>query len=102
VPEEVKQERLARFMQLQAEISEARLRARIGQTLTVLVDQVERGRVLARSRADAPEIDGTVFVSGARNPSTGDFISVKVTRASEHDLWARRRRLEEIDAKCAA
>ncbi|RPI42485.1 MAG: 30S ribosomal protein S12 methylthiotransferase RimO [Betaproteobacteria bacterium] len=89
VPEEVRQERLARFMRLQAEISASRLRARLGQTLTVLVDEVERGRVIARSSADAPEIDGTVIVSGAAKAAAGDFLRVRVTRTGEHDLWAR-------------
>ena len=89
VPDEVKQERLARFMSTQAEISASRLRAKLGQTLTVLVDEVERARVRARSSADAPEIDGTVIVSGAQQAVPGDLLRVKVTRAGAHDLWAR-------------
>ena len=88
VPEELKQERLARFMAVQAEISRAKLAARIGQRLTVLVDEVEADRVLARSYADAPEIDGSVIVPGAWELDPGDFIEVEVTDAQEHDLWA--------------
>ncbi len=88
VPEEVKEERLARFMEIQAEISHAKLAARVGQRLTVLVDEVEDERVLARSYADAPEIDGTVIVPGAWELNPGDFIEVEVTAAQEHDLWA--------------
>ena len=88
VPEELKQERLTRFMAIQAEISRAKLAARIGQRLTVLVDEVEADRVLARSYADAPEIDGSVIVPGAWELDPGDFIEVEVTDAQEHDLWA--------------
>jgi len=88
VSQEVKEERLARFMEVQAEISHAKLAARIGQRLTVLVDEVEEERVLARSYADAPEIDGTVIIPGAWELDPGDFIEVEVTGAEEHDLWA--------------
>ncbi len=89
VPEPLKEERRARFMQLQAEISAARLRSKVGTTLSVLVDSNERGRVVGRSSADAPEIDGQVIVSGARQAAPGDFVQARVTRAGEHDLWAR-------------
>jgi len=88
VPEEVKEERLARFMDVQAQISEAKLAARVGQRLTVLVDEVEEDRVLARSYADAPDIDGTVIVPGAWELVPGDFIEVQVTGAEAHDIWA--------------
>ena len=89
VPEALKQERLARFMQVQAEISAARLRSKVGRTITVLVDQTHRGRAQARSTADAPEIDGTVIVAGAKGAVPGEFLQVKVTKAGAHDLWAR-------------
>ncbi len=89
VPEPVKQERRERFMQVQSEISAARLRAKLGRTMTVLVDEVDGRRVRARSPGDAPEIDGTVIVNGAHKPAVGDLIDVKITRASEHDLWGR-------------
>jgi ribosomal protein S12 methylthiotransferase len=88
VPEAVKQERRRRFMQLQAKISSARLQAKLGRTMTVLVDAVEGRRVRARSSADAPEIDGNVFVNGTR-AAAGDLIDVRITRAGAHDLWAR-------------
>ena len=88
VADEVKDERLARFMEVQAEVSRAKLTARVGQRLTVLVDEVEEDRVLARSYADAPEIDGTVIVPGAWDLDPGDFIEVEVTGTAEHDLWA--------------
>ncbi len=89
LPESLKQERRERFMQVQSEISAARLRAKLGRTMTVLVDEVDGRRVRARSPGDAPEIDGTVIVNGARKPAVGDLIDVKITRASEHDLWGR-------------
>ena len=89
VPDALKEERLARFMEVQAEISRAKLAARVGQRLTVLVDVVEEEQILARSYADAPEIDGSVIVPGAWEIDQGDFIEVVVTEAREHDLVAR-------------
>ncbi len=89
VPEELKQERLERFMVRQAEISAARLQAKVGRRLQVLVDEVGEDGVVARSAADAPEIDGLVFVADAREAQPGEFIEVEVTEADEHDLWAR-------------
>ena len=88
VPEELKQERLARFMAVQEEISRARLARKVGGRLTVLVDAVADGRALARSVADAPEIDGVVFVEPAGGLKVGEFAEVVVTRAGDHDLWA--------------
>ena len=88
VPEEVKQERLARFMALQARISAERLQRRVGQRILVLVDEVESGRVLGRSSAGAPEIDGRVVIEGAWELDPGDFIEADVLAADEHDLYA--------------
>ena len=88
VPEELKQARLARFMAVQEEISRARLARKVGGRLTVLVDAVADGRALARSVADAPEIDGVVFVEPAGGLKVGEFAEVVVTRAGDHDLWA--------------
>jgi ribosomal protein S12 methylthiotransferase len=86
VPEALREERLARFMEVQAEISKEKLAGRVGQRLTVLVDEVEEGRVVARSYADAPEIDGNVIVPGAWELDPGDFIEVEITRSGPHDL----------------
>jgi len=88
VPEEVKQQRLERFMAVQAEISRAKLAERIGQRLIVLVDEIEADRVITRSYADAPEIDGNVIIDGAWDLTPGDFIEVEVTASAEHDLFA--------------
>ncbi len=91
VPEEVKEARRARFMEKQAEISARRLEARIGREMTVLVDEIdEEGDAIARSPADAPEIDGVVFIAEAENIAPGDFVKVRITDATEHDLWAEK------------
>jgi ribosomal protein S12 methylthiotransferase len=89
VPQAVREERRARFMALQAEISASRLREKVGRTLDVLVDAVEDGVAIARSSADAPEIDGVVRITGARALAPGRFARVRVTSANAHDLEAR-------------
>jgi len=88
VPEEVKEERRARFMQVQAEVSRERLARKVGRTLQVLVDDVEGRAAVARSAADAPEIDGVVRIRRPGKLRTGDFATVRVTAATEHDLEA--------------
>ena len=91
VPEDVKEARKERFMAVQAEISAARLAARVGRTLTVLVDEIdEEGTAICRSYADAPEIDGLVFIEDADGLNVGDFVQVEIVDASEHDLWGER------------
>lgn len=91
VPEEVKEARKERFMELQAEISAARLAARIGRRYTVLVDEIdEEGTAICRSYADAPEIDGLVFIEDAEGLEAGQFVEVEIVDASEHDLWGER------------
>lgn len=89
VPEMVKQERLARFMEVQAQISAERLQARIGRSERVLIDEVVSEGAVARSRADAPEIDGQVFIDGATHLTVGEWAEVVIEDADEHDLWAR-------------
>ena len=90
VPEAVREDRRARFMAVQAKISANRLAQRVGQSLTVLVDGHEAdGTAIARSAADAPEIDGSVRVAAGAKLTTGSFARVTVTAASEHDLDAR-------------
>jgi ribosomal protein S12 methylthiotransferase len=84
----VKQERRARFMTLQEEISAQRLQRRVGRTLAVLVDEVKTDGAIARSSADAPEIDGIVHVALDPGLKAGEFATVRVTRAGTHDLWA--------------
>ncbi len=88
VPEEVKEERLQRFMELQAEISADKLRHRVGQTLEILIDESDGEQAIGRSYADAPEIDGLVMLEDAPGLQTGDMVSATIIEASEHDLWA--------------
>jgi ribosomal protein S12 methylthiotransferase len=88
VPPEVQQERLARLMLLQEEISAERLKRKIGKTITVLVDEVDDDGAIARSSADAPEIDGLVYIENGQQLSVGDFVEVKITDSDAHDLWA--------------
>ena len=88
IPEEVKEERRARFMETQEKISAARLKAKIGRTLTVLVDEVGTDGAVARGAADAPEIDGLVHIRQGKSLKPGEFAQVRVTRADSHDLWA--------------
>jgi ribosomal protein S12 methylthiotransferase len=87
VPEEVKQQRLERFMALQAEISAERLQRRVGRIETVLIDEVVEEGAVARSKADAPEIDGQVFIDGATHLKVGEFVDVKLDEADEYDMW---------------
>jgi ribosomal protein S12 methylthiotransferase len=89
VPEEVKEERRARFMAVQEKISSARLTRKIGKRMTVLVDEVEKNRAIARSTADAPEIDGLVYINNAKNIKSGELAEVEIIGSDAHDLWAR-------------
>ena len=91
VPDETKEERWHRFMQAQQKISARRLAARVGRRMSVLVDAIEDGAAVARSEADAPEIDGVVRVKGkgAAKLPVGEFADVVITGASEYDLEAR-------------
>jgi ribosomal protein S12 methylthiotransferase len=88
IPPEVQQERLARLMLLQEEISAERLKRKIGKTMTVLVDEVDEEGAIARSSSDAPEIDGVVYIESGRQLNVGDFVEVKITDSDAHDLWA--------------
>jgi ribosomal protein S12 methylthiotransferase len=89
VPEEVKEERRARFMEVQARISREKLARKVGRKMDVVVDEVHGRRAIARSAADAPEIDGVVQVRGiAQRTRVGDMIRVRITGSDEHDLQA--------------
>ena len=87
VPEAVKEERRARLMELQSDISADRLAARVGQVMTVLVDEIEEEGAIARSYADAPEIDGVVVIENPTGLVVGEFAKVRITDSGEHDLW---------------
>jgi ribosomal protein S12 methylthiotransferase len=88
VPDAVREERRERFMAIQAAISARRLERRIGTTLTVLVDARDGAQALARSAADAPEIDGTVMIADGASLGVGEFARVRITGAGAHDLSA--------------
>jgi ribosomal protein S12 methylthiotransferase len=88
VPEDVKQERLARFMEVQARISASKLQQKLGQTMLVLVDEADDENAVGRSMADAPEIDGVVYLEGGAGLLPGDLVEVEITGADEHDLYA--------------
>ncbi|MFN3823276.1 MAG: 30S ribosomal protein S12 methylthiotransferase RimO [Pseudorhodobacter sp.] len=91
VPEEVKQDRWDRFMQKAQAISEAKLAAKVGQTLQVLVDAVDGEGATCRTMADAPEIDGNLFIDeGFEDLTPGDLVTVKVDEAGDYDLWGHR------------
>ena len=89
VPEDVKEERFHRFMQLQQEISANRLKQKIGKTLDVLEDEIDEEGIIGRSKADAPEVDGLVYVDNLSgiNVKVGDVIKVTITNSDEYDLW---------------
>jgi len=89
VPPEVQQERLARLMWLQEEISEEKLKLKIGKTMTVLVDTVDENGAIARSYADAPEIDGQVYINDGSHLNVGDKVEVVITDSDTHDLWGK-------------
>jgi ribosomal protein S12 methylthiotransferase len=89
VPEEIKEERRARFMGLQERISTERLKSKIGRTLTVLVDELDEHGAIARSAADAPDIDGVVHVARSRKLRLGEFAQVRITGSDAHDLLAK-------------
>ncbi len=88
VPQEVKDERFARLMETQKQISAALLEARVGREIEVLVDEADEEGAIARSSWDAPEIDGCVFINGISELKPGDMLKVRVTHADEYDLWA--------------
>jgi ribosomal protein S12 methylthiotransferase len=88
LPEEVREERRLRLMQHQEDISTQRLEAKIGRRIQVLVDDVDDEGAIARSTADAPDIDGLVYVTDGHDLSIGDFAEVTVTDCDVHDLFA--------------
>jgi ribosomal protein S12 methylthiotransferase len=90
VAEDVKQDRWDRFMQKAQAISEAKLAAKVGQTMDVIVDLVEEDAATCRTKADAPEIDGNLFIDeGHEALQPGQIVTVEVDEASEYDLWGR-------------
>ncbi len=89
IPLEEQNDRLSRLMQLQEEISSDKLSRKIGMTIQVLVDEVNEEGAVARSSADAPEIDGLVYIEDGQSLQAGDLVNVCVTDSDTHDLWAQ-------------
>ena len=89
VPEDVKEERFHRFMQLQQEISAERLKQKIGRTLDVIVDEIDDEGIIGRTKADAPEVDGLVYIENLSGTpvKVGEVIKVTITHSDEYDLW---------------
>ena len=87
VQEEVKEERFHRFMQLQQQISAQRLKDKIGLTLPVIIDEVDEEGAIGRSMADAPEIDGAVYLNGETTLKIGDVVNVTIENVDEYDMW---------------
>ncbi len=88
VPEEVKEERWHHLMQTQQKISEEIMAARVGRTVSVIVDEIDEDGAIGRSLWDAPEIDGSVFLNGAEGVKPGDILRARVIAADSYDLWA--------------
>ncbi|MGE0022790.1 MAG: 30S ribosomal protein S12 methylthiotransferase RimO [Hyphomicrobium sp.] len=88
VPEEVKEERWHRFMAAQQEVSREILAGRVGNTIDVIIDEVDEDGAIGRAKWDAPEIDGSVFLDGGRGLKPGDIVTATVTAADDYDLWA--------------
>lgn len=87
VPDDIKEERYHRFMQLQAEISRNKLEAKIGTQQTVLIDTITDEEIIARSMSDAPEIDGLVYLPLKKGLNVGDFVQVTITDSDDYDLY---------------
>jgi ribosomal protein S12 methylthiotransferase len=91
VPEEIKQRRLEQFMQLQSQISLARLQNKIGKTIRVLIDEIQGTTAICRSTADPPEIDGKVYVTNINHCKVGEWINTTITHSDNYDLYGQLR-----------
>ncbi len=89
VPAEVQEERFQRFMELQQQVSIRKLARKVGKEMLVLIDEVDEEGATGRSAADAPEIDGLVYLNGETGLKPGDMVKVRIDEADEYDLWAR-------------
>jgi len=87
VPDDIKEERYHRFMQVQAQISYQRLQAKIGSQQTVLIDSITPEHIIGRSKADAPEIDGLVYIQPYADAKIGTLVEISITDADDYDLF---------------
>ncbi|MFQ1876722.1 30S ribosomal protein S12 methylthiotransferase RimO [Aeromonas veronii] len=88
VPEAVQEERFQRFMELQQQVSIRKLARKVGQEMTVIIDEVDEEGATGRSFADAPEIDGLVYLNDETGLKPGDMVKVRIDESDEYDLWA--------------
>ncbi len=88
VPEAVQEERFQRFMELQQQVSIRKLARKVGQEMTIIIDEVDEEGATGRSFADAPEIDGLVYLNGETGLKPGDMVKVRIDESDEYDLWA--------------
>ncbi|TNH97235.1 30S ribosomal protein S12 methylthiotransferase RimO [Aeromonas sobria] len=88
VPAEIQEERFQRFMELQQQVSIRKLARRVGKEMMVLIDEVDEEGATGRSFADAPEIDGLVYLNGETSLKPGDMVKVRIDESDEYDLWA--------------
>ncbi|MEH8204234.1 30S ribosomal protein S12 methylthiotransferase RimO [Aeromonas veronii] len=88
VPEEIQEKRFQRFMELQQQVSIRKLARKVGQEMTVIIDEVDEEGATGRSFADAPEIDGLVYLNGETGLKPGDMVKVRIDESDEYDLWA--------------
>ncbi|GJA19710.1 30S ribosomal protein S12 methylthiotransferase RimO [Aeromonas caviae] len=88
VPAEVQEERFQRFMELQQQVSIRKLARKVGKEMLVLIDEMDEEGATGRSAADAPEIDGLVYLNGETGLKPGDMVKVRIDEADEYDLWA--------------
>ena len=86
----MKEDRWHRFMAAQQDVSRELLAQKVGQTIDVLIDETDEEGAIGRSRWDAPEIDGSVFLNGETRVAAGDIIRARVLHADEYDVWAER------------
>jgi ribosomal protein S12 methylthiotransferase len=90
VPADEKQDRWNRFMEKAQAISEAKLEAKVGKRMDVIIDEIDEDAATCRTKADAPEIDGNLFIDeGFENLKVGEIVTVEVEEAGEYDLWGR-------------
>jgi ribosomal protein S12 methylthiotransferase len=88
VDEDVKEERFTRFMEAARQVSDARMAAKVGSVVEVLIDEVDEDGAVGRSKADSPEVDGEVFLSDGEGLAPGDIVRAEVIAAEDYDLWA--------------
>jgi ribosomal protein S12 methylthiotransferase len=88
VPDDIKQDRWERFMAAAQKISAAKMQQKIGREIDVLIDEVDEDGAIGRSKADAPEIDGAVYLNEATHLQPGQIVRARIDEADEYDLWA--------------